>query len=174
MPTEEPCLFCTCTLASLVCHLRMCPAVPNSVPQGCYKLQKAGQCCPEVVCGELTLKLPLTSLKSALQSDNSSNSYASLSFSPVFIFCISRPILYFCSFHFSYSTISFFFSFLFSLRFFRRFSSIAAFIFFSFVFFFVYSIRFYSTFPYRLFPLPPPSLFTYLLVCTFTCSLLSF
>ncbi|KAK4328738.1 hypothetical protein Pmani_000862 [Petrolisthes manimaculis] len=53
VPTKEPCLVCTCNV-SLVCHLRVCPTVPTTTPSGCYKVKKAGQCCPEVVCdGEL-------------------------------------------------------------------------------------------------------------------------
>ncbi|XP_068204730.1 kielin/chordin-like protein [Palaemon carinicauda] len=52
--THEPCLRCKCLGATLVCQLRVCPQVPDIVPQGCYRLKKAGECCEEIVCeGEL-------------------------------------------------------------------------------------------------------------------------
>ncbi|KAK9736973.1 hypothetical protein QE152_g11102 [Popillia japonica] len=48
--TAEPCLNCTCSKATLVCYLRVCPKLPNPPPPGCILLYKYKACCPELIC----------------------------------------------------------------------------------------------------------------------------
>jgi hypothetical protein len=50
VPTEEHCLNCSCTRGSLVCHLRICPTLPDPPPRGCLIVHKAQKCCPQLVC----------------------------------------------------------------------------------------------------------------------------
>ncbi|XP_068085195.1 mucin-3A [Anabrus simplex] len=48
--TEEPCLNCSCVRGSLVCHLRVCPVLPDPPPPGCVLLKRRGHCCSELIC----------------------------------------------------------------------------------------------------------------------------
>ncbi|KAL1450490.1 hypothetical protein WDU94_002854 [Cyamophila willieti] len=50
VPVEEPCLNCACTRGSLVCHLRVCPTMPDPPPRGCLIVHKAQKCCPQLIC----------------------------------------------------------------------------------------------------------------------------
>ncbi|KAI5695381.1 hypothetical protein M8J75_015697 [Diaphorina citri] len=50
VPTEEHCLNCSCTRGSLVCHLRICPTLPDPPPRGCLIVHKAQKCCPQLIC----------------------------------------------------------------------------------------------------------------------------
>lgn len=50
VPSQEPCLNCSCLDEALVCHLRVCAHVPDPVPEGCYVVRKTSECCGQVVC----------------------------------------------------------------------------------------------------------------------------
>ncbi|XP_047476711.1 proline-rich protein 36-like isoform X5 [Penaeus chinensis] len=50
VPSQEPCLNCSCLDETLVCHLRVCAHVPDPVPEGCYVVKKTSECCGQVVC----------------------------------------------------------------------------------------------------------------------------
>ncbi|XP_039292643.1 uncharacterized protein LOC111051685 isoform X2 [Nilaparvata lugens] len=48
--TAEKCLRCLCLSSQLVCRLRVCARLPDPPPPGCILLQRANQCCPQLVC----------------------------------------------------------------------------------------------------------------------------
>ncbi|XP_066145343.1 uncharacterized protein [Euwallacea fornicatus] len=52
VPTEEPCLNCTCSRSVLLCYLRVCPKLPNPPPPGCILLHRYRSCCPELICSD--------------------------------------------------------------------------------------------------------------------------
>ncbi|XP_060865654.1 uncharacterized protein LOC132941564 isoform X2 [Metopolophium dirhodum] len=48
--TDQPCLKCTCVTGSLVCHLQICPELPDPPPQGCVIVHKKNKCCAHLQC----------------------------------------------------------------------------------------------------------------------------
>ncbi|XP_050437670.1 uncharacterized protein LOC126843899 isoform X2 [Adelges cooleyi] len=48
--TDQPCLKCTCNTGSLVCHLQVCPELPDPPPQGCLVVHKRNKCCAHLQC----------------------------------------------------------------------------------------------------------------------------
>jgi len=48
--TDQPCLKCTCVTGSLVCHLQVCPELPDPPPQGCVIVHKKNKCCAHLQC----------------------------------------------------------------------------------------------------------------------------
>ncbi|XP_026821845.1 uncharacterized protein LOC113560277 isoform X1 [Rhopalosiphum maidis] len=48
--TDQPCLKCTCVTGSLVCHLQVCPELPDPPPPGCVIVHKKNKCCAHLQC----------------------------------------------------------------------------------------------------------------------------
>lgn len=48
--TDQPCLKCTCVIGNLVCHLQVCPELPDPPPQGCVIVHKKNKCCAHLQC----------------------------------------------------------------------------------------------------------------------------
>ncbi|XP_050545705.1 uncharacterized protein LOC126907984 isoform X2 [Daktulosphaira vitifoliae] len=48
--TDQPCLKCTCNIGNLVCHLQVCPELPDPPPQGCVIVHKKNKCCAHLQC----------------------------------------------------------------------------------------------------------------------------
>ncbi|XP_025200317.1 uncharacterized protein LOC112598156 isoform X2 [Melanaphis sacchari] len=48
--TDQPCLKCTCVTGSLVCHLQVCPELPDPPPRGCVIVHKKNKCCAHLQC----------------------------------------------------------------------------------------------------------------------------